>query len=272
MGRSGLRADVGDVVKFDQIRAVVKGIPFISEENARLLYDLVLEGEHRDCLELGFAHGVASCYIAGAIDELGSGSLTSVDLLSAADWQVPSIEELLGRLGLRSLVRIVRTHTGYGWFLRDEIRRCASASGGCEPAYDLCIIDGPKNWTIDGAAFFMADRLLRPGGRMIFDDVDWTYRRSARGGRLETDGVRHAELSADELDTPHIREVCELLVMQHPDYVEFTFTDTDWFLARKAALGEQLQRRTIEQVYVMSTAGYLRRSFARVRGVARRRA
>ena len=140
--------DVGDAVKFDQIRAAVKGVPFICDENARMLYDLVLDGERNDCLELGFAHGVASCYIAGAIDELGSGSLTSVDLLSAGDWQVPSIEELLGRLGLTSFVRIVRTHTGYNWFLRDEIRRRTGASGGCEPAYDLCIIDGPKNWTI----------------------------------------------------------------------------------------------------------------------------
>ena len=60
---------------------------------------------------------------------------------------------------------------------------------------------------------------------MIFDDVDWTYRKSARGGRVETDGVRHDELSTEERNTPHIREVCELLVMQHPDYVEFTFTD-----------------------------------------------
>jgi hypothetical protein len=34
--------------------------------------------------------------------------------------------------------------------------------------------NGPKNWTIDGAAFFMADKLMKAGGWIIFDDYDWT--------------------------------------------------------------------------------------------------
>lgn len=258
-------------MKFDQIRDAVKGIPFITHENARLLYDTVLENRLHDCLELGFAHGVGSCYIAGAIDELGAGSLTSVDLLSQQGWQTPSIEELLDRLGLRHLVRVVRMHTGYNWFLHDEIRARTGAGGACEPAFDLCIIDGPKNWTIDGGAFFMADKLLRPNARLVFDDVDWTYAMSAKGGREVTDGVNHSELSPDELDTPQIREVCELLVMQHPDYVEFTFTDSDWFIARKAADGEVPTSRRVETVYVTSSADYLRKAlaFAKKKAVGR---
>jgi predicted O-methyltransferase YrrM len=68
-------------MKFETAYQVLKGIPFISEENAKELYDFIIKNELRDCLELGFAHGVASCYIAAAIDELGGGKLTSVDLL-----------------------------------------------------------------------------------------------------------------------------------------------------------------------------------------------
>lgn len=258
-------------MKFDDIRKVVKGIPFITDENARLLYDMVLENELRDCLELGFAHGVASCYIAGAIDELGSGKLTSVDLLSQQDWQTPSIEGLLGKLGLGGRVRIVRTHTGYNWFLRDEMRRLGVDGGVATPAYDFCIIDGPKNWTIDGGAFFMADKLLRPNARIVFDDVDWTYAAAARGGRESTDGVNHNELSEDERNVPQIREVAELLVMQHPDYVEFTFTDSNWFVARKAAEGESPAVRRIENVYVTSGSDYVRKAmaFARKKAVGR---
>ena len=249
-------------MKFDEIRKVVKGIPFITDENARLLYDMVLDNELKDCLELGFAHGVGSCYIAGAIDEIGEGSLTSVDLLSQQDWQKPSIEDLLGQLGLSDRVTIVRTHTGYNWFLRDEIRRLTVEGGVATPAYDFCIIDGPKNWTIDGGAFFMADKLLRPNARIVFDDVDWNYAAAARGGHESTDGVNHNELSDDELMLPQIREVAELLVMQHPDYVEFTFTDSDWFIARKAAEGENPTVRKVENVYVTSGTDYVRKAMA----------
>jgi len=198
-------------VEFERVRELTEGIPFIKVENARRLYDLVLQDELEDCLELGFAHGVGSCYIAAALDELGRGHLTSVDLVSAQPWQQPSIEELLERCGLRDRVTVVREHTGYNWFLRTLLRE-HTVDGVCAPSFDLCIIDGPKHWTIDGFAFFLADKLLRPNAAIVFDDVDYTYATwHDEHGDAPLDGVNGTTMSHDELHTPHVREIAELL-------------------------------------------------------------
>lgn len=216
-------------MKFEQVYSKVRGIPFISANNARQLYNFILENKLTNCLELGFAHGVASCYLAAALDELGSGILTSVDLLEAKF--EPSIEELLTKVGLRDYVKIVREKTGYTWFLHEMISR-NTVKNTCKQIYDLCIIDGPKNWTIDGAAFFMVDKLLKYDGWIIFDDYDWTYAQADKS-RTITDGITHRELSAKELQTPQIKSVFDLLVMQHPDYSEFKIQDNNWAWAHK---------------------------------------
>jgi predicted O-methyltransferase YrrM len=220
-------------VKFDKVIRLIEGIPFIAPDNARLLYDAIVDGNRRRLLELGFAHGAATCVMAAALDELSHGEVVAVDLESARHWQKPSVEELLARSGLSQYVTVVRETTSYTWYLRNELRARTDAGDPIE-CFDLCIVDGPKNWTIDGAAFLMADRLLRPGALLVLDDVDWTYAK-ADATRDATDGIAHRDLSAAERQTPHVREIAELLVMQHPSYRDFVFTDTDWFLATKSS-------------------------------------
>jgi len=206
-------------MKFEEAHKVLEGIPFISDANARELYDFIIEHKLTNCLELGFAHGVASCYIAAAIDELGGGKLVSVDLIGQ-DWQKPSIEELLGKLGLQKYVEIHREVTGYNWYLHNEIAKNTEANSICTPVYDFCIIDGPKNWTIDSSAFFLADKLLKQNGWVIFDDYEWTYG-EADTRREATDGITHRKLSEAERITPQVKEIFNLLVMQHPSYRPF---------------------------------------------------
>ena len=44
--------------------------------------------------------------------------------------------------------------------------------------YDFCFIDGAHTWDTDGFAFCLVDRMLRPGGWIIFDDLNWTHAHS----------------------------------------------------------------------------------------------
>jgi predicted O-methyltransferase YrrM len=170
--------------------------------------------------------------MAAALDEMRHGTITSVDLTSAQ--YSPSAEEQLASLKLERFVQIFRMQTGYTWFLHDEIRRL-TGDRICQPKFDLCIIDGPKNWTIDGCAFFLVDKLLKPGGWLIFDDFDWTYA-WADCRRTSTDGITHRLLSEDERTTPQIREVFELLVEQHPSYSNFVLHEsTGWAMAQKVS-------------------------------------
>lgn len=237
-------------MEFQTIKKYVDGIPYTLPEMAQDLYTFITREKPCSCLELGFGHGASSCYIAAALDEVGTGHLTSVDLLPAQEWQTPTIEDLLTRTGLEDIVTVAREHTSYTWFLKKQIE-AHSQDNVCKPIYDFCFVDGAKNWTIDGATFFLIDKLLKPGGWIVFDDLQWTYMSKLKEGKRKTDGVFMLEMGPDELTQPHIELIFKLLVMQHPDYSNFKVKDNWWAWAQKAK-GEK-------DVVFEYSAGYLKK-------------
>ena len=219
---------------FKTIRKHLDGIPFITADQGRQIYDFVLETKPERCLELGIGHGVSSCYTAAALHELGRGHLDAVDILEALSWQEPSLEDLLVRTGLGGFATVHREKTSYTWFLKKEIEANTSENR-CRAVYDFCFLDGCKNWTVDGFAFTLVDKLLRSNGWILFDDYNWTYAQDSEG-REVTDGIVHRALGEDELTTPHIKLVFEYLVKQKPEYGDFKVED-DWAWAHKLAAG-----------------------------------
>lgn len=216
----------------ERVIRLLKGIPHMSSQSGTALYNHIFEMKPKQCLELGFAHGVSSCYIATALKDIGEGHLTSVDI-DTSRYRIPPIEELLNLTDVKPFVTVVREKTSYNWFLKKEIERNTN-HGVCIPYYDFCFIDGPKNWTIDGLAFFLVDKLLLAGGWIVFDDYSWTYSQHfARTGTRVTDGINHQELSTEELEIPHIEAVFRNLVMQHPSYGNFKVIDRRYAFAQK---------------------------------------
>ncbi|NJK63975.1 MAG: class I SAM-dependent methyltransferase [Synechococcaceae cyanobacterium SM2_3_1] len=225
-------------MKFQDISAMVGHVPFITRKNGQFLYDLIIREQVKNILELGFAHGTATCYMAAALQELGEGSIVAVDLIEAKN-SLPLAEDQLEKVGLSEFATVIRMQTGYTWFLHDDIVRNTS-NDTCDEVYDLCVIDGAKNWTIDTAAFFLVDKLLRKNGWIIFDDYNWTYA-SADNKRDSTDGITHRSLSQAEQEIPHIREIFELLVKQHPHYGNLLVLEgDDWALAQKTVDQEKI--------------------------------
>ena len=115
---------------------------------------------------------------------------------------------------------------------RSRSRARSDAAGNCEPRFDFVYLDGAKNWTIDGLAVVLVEKLLRPGGWLLMDDLDWTYAQDPH--RDATDGIVHRELSEPERTEPHLRAVFELIVAQHPSFTELRVQDEWWGWARKA--------------------------------------
>ena len=218
----------------ETVKKHIDGVPYILDEMASDLYAFILKEQPLECLELGFGHGASSCYIAAALDELGRGKLTSVDLLSGLEWQTPSIEKLLDRTGLAHRVEIHRERTGYTWFLKKQIEK-QTFNNQCIPIYDFCFIDGAKHWTTDAAAFFLVDKLLKPGGWLVFDDLRWNFQGKVDKGKTKLDGISLSNMGGRELTQPHIELVFELLVMQHPNYSHFRIKDDWWAWAKKVA-------------------------------------
>ena len=234
----------------DEIAEILGNTPHMSLAKARQITQFIKNHDVKDILELGFLHGVSTCYMAGALDQKGGGSIVSIDLHLVRGLK-PNIEELIGRLGYDNIVSYYFEPTSYTWRMMKMLEESAT------PRFDLCYADGPHNWFVDGFAFFLADRLLREGGWIIFDDIDWTYDTSPT--LSQTDRVK--SMPVDERRTPQIRKVYELLVKTHPAYGDFMIRD-DWAYAHKTSTVEAAPvwtRREIAYVTPYSLAKLLTR-------------
>ena|SRR5688572_19508044 len=227
---------------FEAAAEAVEGVPFMSPESGRQIYDHLCKTKPDEVLELGTAHGVSAVYMAAALEANGNGRVTTVDF-EGSGWSNPSPEELVARAGLSHRVEIVRRYSSYTWFLKKKIEE-RSRDGVCQPLYGFCYLDGCKNWTIDGLSVFLIEKLLHPGGWLLMDDLGWSYgEQGSRDGRESCDGITNRSMTAEELAEPHLAAIFELLVKQHPTFDEFRIERDGWWgWARKAP-----QRRSLTQ-------------------------
>lgn len=72
-------------MQFEAIADLLRGIPYTPPPLGRRLYEFVQENRVSRILELGFAHGVSTCYMAAALSANGSGSILTIDDHSARD-------------------------------------------------------------------------------------------------------------------------------------------------------------------------------------------
>jgi predicted O-methyltransferase YrrM len=250
--------------EFEAVAAAVAGVPFMSPEQGRVVYDHVRATRPREVLELGTAHGVGAAYLAAGLEP--GARLTTVDFAGAA--YDPAPEDVLARAGVAGRVEIVRRYSSYAWWLKEEVQARSDPHGNVDPRFDFVYLDGAKNWTIDGLAVVLVEKLLRPGGWLLMDDLDWTY--ADDPGREATDGVVHRELSERERTQPHVRAVFDLIVAQHPSFTDLRVQDEWWGWARKAP-GEP-RRYTLETSRPLAAllAGAARKAARRARARVRR--
>lgn len=213
-----------------------KGIPFIGEPMKKELYGFILEHKPDRVLELGFAHGVSACTMAAAMDENGHGSIDTVDLRKSKTWQekVVGIEQLSERLGVSRYINVHRETTCYTWWLKKAIEQKAS-DPNWKP-YDFIFLDGSHSWNIDTAAFFLCEKILAPGGWILFDDLKYNYEQYfQRTGNKHRFGVARDDLADDELTQSHVGMIYEMLVKPHESFDQFQYThDENWGWARKS--------------------------------------
>jgi predicted O-methyltransferase YrrM len=208
-------------MKPEEVNKTIGDVPYMTLKQGKRINIFIRQNGIRNILELGFCHGVSTCYMAAALEEKGGGSITTIDL----EWTrtaKPNIEQLLEKIGQRDKVTCYYEPTSYTWRLMKFLEKNPS------PRFDFCYFDGAHNWLVDGFAFFLVDRLLRPNGWIIFDDLDWTY---ANSPTLKDQEMVKA-MPIEERETPQVRKVYKLLVKTHPSYDDFRAED-GWGYAHK---------------------------------------
>ena len=216
-------------MKFETVNAAMKSQPWgITEEQGRLIYDFVLRSHSQRILELGTGVGTSACYMAAALHEIGGGRVTTIDRNPELPGWVRKTFEKAGA-ELLPHVQVVTTTSSYN----DELLPIVEAQtrdGRCEPCFDFCYIDGAHTWEADGCAFFLADKLLKPGGMLLFDDMAWTIAGSPEASKEAWTQAMSPALRG----TMQVTKLFDLLVMQHPDYDSFVKAG-DWGWAQKKA-------------------------------------
>jgi predicted O-methyltransferase YrrM len=216
-----LREKVGKIIirmNLEKIKQIVGDLPYMRLEVARVMTNFIHTNNISTILELGFYHGVSTCYMAGALAEVGEGSIVTIDLHSAKQRQ-PNIEQLLEKCGYLDLVTFYYEPVSYNWRLMKLIEEN-------KLKFDLCYLDGGHDWYNTGYAFFLVDKLLQPGGWIIFDDLDWTME--------NVDAKWALRKPLEERNTPQVRKVWELLVKTHPNYINFR-EEGRWGYAQKVS-------------------------------------
>ena len=216
-------------MEFADITSRIAGIPYMSEALGRRVYDHIRSTRPEQALELGSAHGVSAAYIAAAMQANGRGHLTTVDHGGAAFDPPP--EQVLALAGLADRVTVVRAHSSYNWVLKEQVQQASDSHGNCTPIYDFVYLDGCKNFSVDGLAVVLIEKLLRPEGWLLMDDLDWTYQENpwvAPGLASDGNAAPFGPLSERERTEPHLQAVFETIVKQHPSFVRFIRED-EWF-------------------------------------------
>ena len=184
----------------------------------------------REILEIGFYHGKSSAYIAAILEDIGHGHLVTIDRDHARSRE-PNINEVLSSLELTHRVTPLYAERSYTWELAKMIQSKP------RPQFDLCYFDGGHTWDATGFGFVLVDLLLRPGGWIIFDDLQWTIETALQS---VPKAPRHwLACSADERAVPAVQLVFDILV-PHLAYTDRrSVNDGRWGIARKPASPEK---------------------------------
>jgi predicted O-methyltransferase YrrM len=199
------------------------GLPYMTTKKALFLGALIQREGLRNLLELGTFHGKSTAYLAAVLETAGRGNLVTIDRLDA-EAREPNVHEVLRRLALSHRVQVYLEPRSLTWRLMRLIEEHQS------PCFDFCYFDAGHSWDVTGYAFFLVDRLLKPGGGVVFDDLDWTYERMIKPGEPIPDFL--SRFPEEERRTAQIGKVWDLLVRRSPGYERHEVVG-NWGIARK---------------------------------------
>lgn len=210
---------------FERVDKQFADLRYMRRPKAEFMRDFIAKHSVKDVLEIGFYHGKSSAYFAAILEDRGEGHLTTIDVKGSMALS-PNIVSVLEAAKLSHRVTPVFASRSYTW----ELAKMIGSSP--RPMFDLCYFDGGHTWDNTGYGFTLVDMVLRPGGWIIFDDMNWTIDDSIRKGD-EGRLARYSAYSDDEKSDKAVRRVFNTLV-PHFGYVNrYEAKQHGWGIAQK---------------------------------------
>lgn len=133
--------------------------PAIKYSEGQALYQLIRSRKAARTLEIGMAQGLSSLFMCQAHFDDGAGIHTAVDPRQSSEWRSIGLANVR-RAGLEGFFRFIEA--GSDAALPDLI-----AAG---EEFDLIFIDGKHLFDFVLVDFYFSDKLIRPGGCVVFHD------------------------------------------------------------------------------------------------------
>lgn len=229
----------GDEPEFARLVELVADTPWMTPYQGRKVWDHIRTNRPEVLLDVGTCYGTSAAYMAGACKANGIGRIVTVDS-GQFDDQVDIVtwcRALWDRCEVGDLIEPVRiSHSNYAWWLMEQVSK-RTKRGVCNPIYDFVYLDGAKWLTLDSAAVIFIEQLLRPGGWLLMDDLDWSY--AEHPEHVPTVNYPQTQtsysFSQDEMTEPHLRAVFDLVVKRHAAFTDFQEDDGQWGWAHKGS-------------------------------------
>ena len=168
-------------------------------------------GRPLDIAEIGVYHGHTSRALAAVLARTG-GSLHLFDFEDRARY-VAALLQADGHTFVHAHGNSRKTHDSYNW----SLKKLLDSTNG--PCFDYVFLDGAHTWAHDALAFFLADRLLRPGGHLDFDDHNWSLARSPTL-RPSVFPRTAEDYTPEQIKCRQVKAILDLLVRRDSRYQE----------------------------------------------------
>jgi predicted O-methyltransferase YrrM len=209
---------------FDRVTETWGDLKYMNLARAKFLRELIVTNDLQDLLELGFFKGKSSAYLGAVLEDLGRGHLTTMDRASARGHQ-PGITDVLEKVDLSHRVTPIFAHRSFTWELGSMLEQTP------RPQFDFCYLDGGHTWDVTGFGFLLVDMMMKPGGIILLDDLDWSI---ASSPQAKTPGGQktYEAYSDDEKAAKGVRMTFEHIA-DHLGYDIEEVPKFQWGIARK---------------------------------------
>jgi predicted O-methyltransferase YrrM len=203
-------------------------IQWISQDAVEVLKMVLKEADGPAVIaEVGVGQGASTKPFMRLLNGAGGGELHLFDREPVLDNLMPDLQEQQSFAGVTVVLHPnpAKTYASYAWELA-KMARDLDREGRSVELFDFVYLDGAHAFHHDAAACAVLKRMLKPGGYLVLDDMRWTFNKSASANPTRRPEMADA-YTEEQLDTPHVGLVADVLLRRDPEFEEIHLTDDE---------------------------------------------